>query len=149
MRLLLVALLCSLDLSAQSTAGRLSGNVTDPSGAAVPAVRVTAINSETGQKLAERTNAEGNFVIYPLPPGIYDISAQKDGFATLTMSGVKIDVSESVVRNFRLQVGAITQSVSVTAETESVQTDSPSVEATILPIPPLQILSCAINAAAP
>jgi hypothetical protein len=98
--LFLAALLCAPDLPAQSVAGRLSGNITDPSGAAVPAVRVTAVNADTGQKIAERA--------------------------------VTIDISESVVRNFRLQVGAITQSVSVSADIETLQTDSPAAEATIV-----------------
>jgi hypothetical protein len=131
-RILLFALACALSMRAQSTAGRFSGTVTDPSGAAVPAVRVTAINGETGQKIGEKTNSEGNFVLYPLAPGRYDITAQKDGFATLSIEGVTIDVAQSIARNLRLQVGAITQSVSVGAEVETVQTDSPSVEATIV-----------------
>jgi hypothetical protein len=130
-RIATLVFLCVLALHAQSTAGRLSGNVTDPSGAAVPAVRVTAVNSETGQKIVETTNAEGNFVLYPLAPGAYNITTQKDGFATLALDAVTIDVAQSLVRNLRLQVGAITQSVSVGAEAESVQTDSPSVAATI------------------
>src|SRR5689334_19702527 len=99
MRSVILLALSALALHAQSTAGRLSGNVTDPTAAAVPAVRVTATNTETGLKVVETTNAEGSFVLYPLPPGVYNVSAQKDGFATLTLDAVTIDVAQSLVRN--------------------------------------------------
>jgi len=117
---------------AQTTAGRFSGVITDPSGASVPDVKVTALSAETGLKVIETTNAEGRFVVYPLPPGVYTITAQKDGFSTFTIAGLKIDVSESVSRNIALQVGAVTQSVSVEAEAANVQTDSPAIAATIV-----------------
>src|SRR5579883_1852731 len=117
---------------AQSTAGRFSGTVNDASGAAVPAVKITALNAETGQKVIETSNGEGHFVLYPLPPGLYTITALKDGFSTFSIEGVKVDVSEAVVRNITLQVGNLSQSVSVAAEAASIQTDSPSVEATIV-----------------
>ncbi|HJZ97959.1 MAG TPA: carboxypeptidase regulatory-like domain-containing protein [Candidatus Solibacter sp.] len=128
----LFALVLCASIHAQSTAGRLSGNVTDPAGAAVPAVRITAVNAETGQKVTGVSNGEGAFVLYPLPPGRYDITALKEGFATLSLEGVTIDVAQTITRNLRLQVGAITQSVSVETEVESVQTDSPSLAATIV-----------------
>ena len=92
-------------LLAQSTAGRFSGTITDPSGAPIPDVSVIAVSAETGQKVAEKTTNQGQFVLYPLPPGIYNLTAQKTGFAMFTISGVKIDVSESVVRNISLDVG--------------------------------------------
>ena len=128
---IVATLFVGFGLQAQTTAGRFSGAVTDASGAAVPQALVTALNSETGLKLSERTNVEGRFVLYPLPPGVYDITARKEGFHTFVISGLKVDVSETVARNISLEVGAMTQSVSVTAEAASIQTDSPSVEATI------------------
>jgi hypothetical protein len=131
-RIVAAVFVCASVLHAQSTAGRISGNLTDPAGAAVPSVKVTAVNTETGQKITETSNSEGNYVLYPLPPGSYNITAQKDGFATLALDGVTIDVAQSTVRNLKLQVGAITQSVSVAAEVETVQTDSPAVEAIIV-----------------
>uniref|UniRef100_Q029P2 Uncharacterized protein n=1 Tax=Solibacter usitatus (strain Ellin6076) TaxID=234267 RepID=Q029P2_SOLUE len=127
----MAALLVCLGLHAQTTGGRFSGAVTDATGSAVPKALVTAVNSETGAKLAERTDAEGRFVLYPLPPGVYDITAQKEGFNTFVISGLKVVVSEAVARNISLQVGSMTQSISVTAEAASIQTESPSIEATI------------------
>lgn len=117
---------------AQTTAGRFSGTVNDASGASVPDVKVTALSSETGQKVVDSSNGEGRFVLYPLPPGRYTITAQKEGFSTFSISDVKVDVSESVVRNITLQVGSLSQSVSVAAEAAAIQTDSPAVAATIV-----------------
>jgi TonB-dependent Receptor Plug Domain. len=118
-------------LHAQSTAGRLSGSVTDPSGAAVPEVRVVAVNSETGQKITEKTTVQGQFVVYPLPPGLYDVTIKKEGFNTFTISGLKIDVSQSAIRNISLEVGTTTQSVSVSTEAAVIETESPSIQSTI------------------
>ena len=131
-RVVLLIMLSAAALFSQTTAGRFSGTVTDASGAAVPDVRITALNAETGQKLVEIANGEGRFVLYPLPPGVYTITAQKDGFSAFTIAGLKVDVSESVVRNISLQVGMMTQSVSVEAEAAAIRTDSPAIEATIV-----------------
>ena len=121
-----------LPLDAQSTAGRFSGTVTDPTGALTPGVEVAALNTETGQKLLVRSNAEGQFVLYPLPAGAYDVTFSKEGFTTFKIAGMKVDVSESVARNVTLNVGAISQSVSVSAESAAIETDSPSIAATIV-----------------
>jgi hypothetical protein len=118
-------------LNAQSTAGRVSGTVSDASSGAVPDVRVTATNNETSQMVNATTNVQGQFVLYPLPPGIYNIRFQKTGFNSLELAQLKISVSESVVRNVSLEVGAITQSVSVAAEAAPIETDSPSIQSTI------------------
>jgi hypothetical protein len=131
-RILALTLCAAAVLYGQSTAGRFSGAVTDPSGASVPGVRVTALNNETGQKVVETTGTEGRFVLYPLPPGLYTITAQKDGFSAFTISNLKIDVSESVSRNIALQVGGVSQSVSVEAEAAEIQTDSPAIASTVV-----------------
>ena len=129
---LLLATWLSCSVTAQTTAGRFSGTVTDSSGAAIPEASVTALNVETSQKLAEKTNAEGRFVVYPLPPGVYNISVTKPGFSSFEISDVKVDVSASLSRNITLEVGMINQSLSVTAEAAIMQTDSPAVAATIV-----------------
>ena len=119
-------------IEAQTTAGRFSGTVTDPSGAAVPKAGILARNTETGQKIGTSSNGEGAFVLYPIPPGTYTVTVQKEGFNSFEISALKIDVSESVTRNIALQVGGMTQTVSVTAEAAAVTTDSPSIAATIV-----------------
>ncbi len=128
----IVAVVSATAASAQTTAGRISGTITDPTGAPVPAARITALSDETAQKIVESTSGEGRFVLYPLPPGRYSITTEKAGFSPITISGVTVDVSQSVVRDIRLQVGDLTQSVSVTAESAAILTDSPAVAGTIV-----------------
>src|ERR1035441_3748371 len=99
-------------VTAQTTAGRLSGTVVDSSGAGVPDATVTVINTETSQELREKTSAEGRYVIYPLLPGVYNVTVGKQGFSNFTISGLKVDVSASLSRNISLEVGSISQSVS-------------------------------------
>ncbi|MBI4903130.1 MAG: TonB-dependent receptor [Acidobacteria bacterium] len=118
-------------LHSQTVGGRFSGTVKDPTNAAVPNASITAVNTDTGLRVAGSTNGEGNFVLYPLPSGTYDITAHKEGFSTFTIERLTISVSESVTRNITLQVGGVNQSVSVTAENAALTTDSPSIQATI------------------
>ena len=120
-----------VSLNAQSTSGRLSGSVTDPSGAATPGVQVVAINLETGLKLTESTSVRGQFVLYPLPPGNYKITLEKIGFNTFEIPSLKLDVSQSLIRNVSLALGTSSQSVSVVSETAALETESPSVQSTI------------------
>ena len=129
---LIAAILIGFHVHAQTTAGRFSGTVLDPSGAPVPQTTVAALNKETGQKVVETTNSSGYFVLYPLLPGVYDITAQKQGFSTFVISDVQINVSESVPRRITLEVGAVNQSISVNAEAADILTDSPSISATIV-----------------
>jgi Carboxypeptidase regulatory-like domain/TonB-dependent Receptor Plug Domain len=129
---LFVCLTCALAAFAQSTAGRFSGTVTDASIATVPGVKVSAVNVDTGQRLTETTNAQGQFVLYPLPPGVYNVTLQKAGFSNYAIDGVRIEVSSSVVRNVQLEVGSTGASVTVSAEATSMQADSSSVESTIV-----------------
>src|ERR1035441_7154564 len=72
---LIVALSClAPSAQAQAISGDLVGNVVDASGAAVPNVNVTAINTATNVKLAGTTNTNGDYRIGNLPPGSYDVS---------------------------------------------------------------------------
>src|SRR5262245_4914560 len=120
---LLVGVTCAFTAFAQSTAGRFSGTVTDASSATVPGVKVAAVNTETGQKVAETTNTQGQFVLYPLQPGLYNVSMQKTGFGNYAIEGLRIEVSSSVVRNVTLEVGSTGQSVTVSADATVMETD--------------------------
>jgi hypothetical protein len=128
--LLVLSAVCAQSY-AQSTAGRYSGALTDPSGAVIPGARVTAVNIDTGRRVQEVSSAQGQFVLYPLDPGAYNISIEKQGFKTYALNGVAIDVSASIVRNISLEVGATSESVSVSADADVIETDSPSVQSTI------------------
>src|ERR1039458_5672696 len=86
---LTVALSClAPSAQAQAISGDLVGDVVDASGAAVPNVTVTAINTATNVKFTGTTSTNGEYRIGNLPPGSYDVSAASKGFATAPLKGV-------------------------------------------------------------
>lgn len=125
-------LLLSFDLAAQTTGGRIMGTILDASGAVVPGAKVVARNTETGVERSTESNAEGNYVMYPLQPGVYDLTAQAKGFRTERLDGLRVDVAAVLTRNLRLQLGAMEQQVVVSADAAPMLTQTASVESTII-----------------
>ncbi len=129
----LIALpLLAASLAAQTTAGRLMGTVLDASGARVPGARIAAANVETGVERAVESNAEGNYVLYPLPPGVYNLTAQAPGFRSERLEGIRLDVAAVLTRNLKLELGAVEQQIVVSAEAAPMLTQGISVESTIV-----------------
>src|SRR6266852_3050710 len=94
-RFVTAALSCFLlaaPLAAQQASGKITGMVTDASGAVIPGDTVTAINTETGDTRKTETNASGVYVVSPLPVGNYKLDARKEGFKSLTRESIRIDV---------------------------------------------------------
>lgn len=122
-------LLCGLILAAasvaQTSSGVISGNVADPQGAAVPGAEVVLTQSLTSVKTAMRTDPAGNFVFPSVLPGQYSISIEAQGFKRFEKRGFALSASERLsVGVLTLEIGALNQSVTVTAEATAVQTAS-------------------------
>ena len=100
------------------------GTVTDPSGAAVPAVQITIINSATGQVIRNVSNAAGQYVVTPLPVGTYTVAAELSGFKKFEQKDVVVNVGDRVRVDILLQVGETRESVNVEANAIHVQADS-------------------------
>src|SRR5262249_8995790 len=92
---------------------RLSGTVTDATGALIPGVEVTAKNTETGVVSTTITNETGTYRFPSLQPGTYDASAALSGFSNQTFR-LTLGTSQQILQNFTLQVGTVAQSVEVT-----------------------------------
>src|SRR5579862_9015855 len=120
---LMVGLLPSLRAQSAGT-GALTGNVTDPSGAAVPGVSVTATNVDTNQARTLVTGTDGGYKFSLLPPGTYRVKLVASGFKTVEEAGVTINVGETPVFNRTLEVGAQTEQITVESQTETIQTAS-------------------------
>jgi hypothetical protein len=116
--LLLIALSVALcpAASAQSTAV-LRGSVLDPSGAAVVHAKVVVQNQATGEKWDTQSDSDGLFVVPALPPGSYAITVSAEGFQTAIVSNLVLEVSTTVTQTIQLQVGKMSQQVTITAET--------------------------------
>jgi len=106
---------------AQSTA-TLQGSVTDQSGAAISGAKITVRNQSTGFERVVQTDSDGNYQAAALPPGVYRVETQAQGFGPQAITDLTLEVSRIVVQNFQLKVGAVTQEVSVTTETQTVET---------------------------
>ncbi|MBI3695392.1 MAG: TonB-dependent receptor [Acidobacteria bacterium] len=120
--LLAVMFLLSGILSAQFTTASLGGTVRDSTGAFIPDARVTVRNTETGFVQNVATDATGSFLFSRLPVGNYELRVEKQGFTGYVQSGMQLTVDRMATQNVTLQVGAVTEQVTVQAEAELIQT---------------------------
>jgi len=123
--LLCVGLFVSVGLAQLPTATIL-GVVKDSSGAVVPGSTLTARNVETGQTRTAISAADGSYRFSALPVGSYEVRVEQSGFQAAVRSGLTLAVGQEAVINFTLEVGAVTQTIAVTAEAPLVNTTSGS-----------------------
>jgi hypothetical protein len=95
------------------------GRVSDSTGAVIVAASVAAENLGTAQVQKTVTNKEGSHLIPSLQPGAYKITVESSGFKTFMQSGITLQVNENVRADAVLQIGSITESVSVSARRPS------------------------------
>jgi Carboxypeptidase regulatory-like domain len=118
-------------LWAQSTnTGTIVGTITDPSGAVVPGVTVTLIESGTNSTRTTVTNEAGHYFVANLDPGEYGVSLSKQGFATIKAQA-EVKVGQSTTLNLALQVGATSTTVEVQAAGNELQTMNATVGNTL------------------
>src|SRR5664279_1665902 len=112
--LILLAACLATNLSAQTTgAGTISGTITDPSGAVIPAASVAVRNTATEAERSLTTNDAGIFVAQFLQPGAYTITVAKAGFSKTVRTGLTLHVGQSLTVNFSLAVQSSTEAVTV------------------------------------
>lgn len=112
--LALPSLLCVCSFSAEAqVAANLSGIVTDPTGAAVPAATVTADDIDTGTARTTLTDQAGHYELFELPVGHYQVRARKQGFAERVRSGIVLVVGQDATADLILQLGEVKQQTTV------------------------------------
>src|SRR5580658_1137516 len=121
--ILALALITCGSLLASVTAS-ISGTVTDASGAVVTGASVTATNVDTGIATTQATNAQGFYSFQSLPLGKYTISVQMAGFKSYAQTGLVLDVNSALVVDVKLQVGAASEKVEVSASALHVDTEA-------------------------
>ena len=99
---------------AQGDTARLQGTITDPSGAAVVAAKVTVTNIDTGRIVTVQTNELGYYSVPALPPGNYRVDISQQGFKSVSRT-LELQVAQVGVADFALAVGDVTQTVTVEA----------------------------------
>ncbi|HEY1909728.1 MAG TPA: TonB-dependent receptor [Vicinamibacterales bacterium] len=112
---------------AQQTAGNISGRVLDDQGAAIPGVTVTAKSTATGFTRSEVSDGEGVYRLSSLPVGPYDVTAELQGFTSVSRKAVAVNVGQTTSFDFALKVAALAEVVNVTGATPLIQTTASSV----------------------
>ncbi len=117
--------------TAQLPTATILGTVRDASGAVVPGASVTAKNVDTSQTRSGKTAADGSYRFNALPVGNYEVRVEHAGFEAAVRGGLTLTVSQEAVVNIALEVGAATQTVSVTGEAPLVDTTTGSLGGTV------------------
>jgi outer membrane receptor protein involved in Fe transport len=127
---LLLSLVVSLPLFAQSSTGSISGTVKDDSGAALPGVTVTATNAATGVSRSTVTNASGYYQLALLPPATYSVEATLEGFQSVRRAALVVNIGSAVTFDVLLRVG-VSETVTVTAAAPLIETERTEVTSVV------------------
>jgi hypothetical protein len=123
---------CSM-LHGQTGLATLTGAVTDQTGAVIAGVMVEATQVATGTRVAGATSETGNFTLSQLRPGDYDVVIEQSGFKAYRRTGLTLGAAQTLRLDVQLEVGAITDSVTVTAEASLLKTESGTMVHNITP----------------
>jgi hypothetical protein len=132
--LFLILVLCALTtvpVFAQTATATLSGVINDPRGGVVPDVEVTATRIETGTVFATKTNGAGIYFFTGLMPGHYHLMIHKPGFKEIAIKEFELHVQDKLEQNFSLEIGSVSETVTVTANDLNINTTDGSVSTVI------------------
>jgi hypothetical protein len=116
-------LLASLQSAAQYTEGSIVGTIEDPTGANVSTVTVRATNMGTEEVATTSTDSSGFYRIVHLRPGNYRVRAERTGFKASETNDVVVNVNTTSRVDFKLQIGAVSETVQVSGTIPLVQTE--------------------------
>ena len=109
-------------LLSQGYFGTVAGVVTDPTGAVLPGVKLTLSDVAKGYTFTSVSNKAGQFVMPSIPPSVYTLTAEMTGFDKAVRTGIKLDVASHVTVNFSLKIAGASQTVQVSAQNTTLQT---------------------------
>src|SRR5580698_3845954 len=124
--LVLVVAFASAASVAQDATGRIFGTVYDQQSAVVPDARVTVTNTATQDTRTAASGKDGSFQLLALPIGTYKVTAEHAGFRTVISQEQKLQINQALRIDFKMEVGAETQTVDVGAEAAPVETVNPT-----------------------
>jgi Carboxypeptidase regulatory-like domain/TonB dependent receptor len=121
----------TVSLHAQNTNGSIQGTVTDPSGAAVGGASVTGRNLDTGLTIATVTTDAGLYSLANLPPGRYSVTIEGPGLKKYSREGVTVQTDATVGLDVQMQLGAVSENVTVIADASQLETATSDIGATV------------------
>ena len=116
---------------AQVLYGSVVGTVTDSTGAVIPGASVTLTNQGTSQSLSASTDGSGSYTFSNVLAGTYDLNVQAEGFGTVTEEGIVVTVNRVRRNDVSLELGSVTETVTVAASALALQTEKTDVNAEI------------------
>jgi hypothetical protein len=128
---ILVASLIPASLAAQAVTGTILGTVTDDTGAVLPGVTVTVTHTDTGLVRTAVTDTAGEFTVPSIPTGAYSVSAELQGFKTVMVPNLRLGVDQRLRVNVKLEVGAVSETITVVGSSPLVQTSSSELGTTV------------------
>src|SRR4051812_4761415 len=111
-----VLLMCPSMLLAQSFTGTITGTLKDTSGATIPHASVTITNQQTAKQDNVTTDLDGRYTSLPLPPADYRVEAGLQGFRRAARTDIQVQINATVVIDFSLEVGELTDQIEVRAD---------------------------------
>ncbi len=115
-------ILLALPAYAQTTNGSIQGTITDPSGAVVAGAAVTVRNMDTGVTSSAKATDAGFYAVPNLPPGRYAVTVESPGLKKYTQQGVTVNTAATVPLDIQMQLGGVTENITVTADASQLQT---------------------------
>src|SRR5258708_4486267 len=128
--LFLLALVAST-VTAQSDRGTITGAVTDEGRAAIAGAAITATHLETNTRFQPISNEDGEFTLPSLPVGMSRVSLEKPGFKTAIHDKVQMEAGATARLDTKLELGAVQQSIQVSAESSQLQADNAKIQNTM------------------
>jgi Carboxypeptidase regulatory-like domain len=120
-----------LSLFAQAVTGTILGTVTDTTGGVMPGVTVTLKHEGTGLTRTVVTDSAGEFTVPGIPTGKYTLAAELSGFKTMSLSNIDVGVDQRVRINVKLEIGAVSENVTITGSSPLVQIASSELGTTV------------------
>jgi len=131
-RLALITFLCFTAFAfGQESRSTLTGHVSDPSGAGIPDTTIQITNTQTGVVTNAKSNSAGDYTVPFLQPGTYRVDASRAGFNKYTHSGLVLQAEQTVTENIKMNVGAVSETVTVEGATPLVETANASTGQTL------------------
>src|SRR5437879_4629576 len=126
-------LLLTVSVLFGQTNATIRGLITDQSGAVLPGAAINVRNQGTGVERTTLSDETGNYQVAALPVGVYQIEVRLQGMKPQIVSGLALEVGQTVIRDFKLDVGGITEQVTVAADAPVIETTTSTVGQVINP----------------
>lgn len=123
-RYILSLVLACAFLCGQSDRGTVTGRVLDPGGSVIPGAPVVLTDLDKGTQLKAQSTETGSYTIPSVPAGTYSLSVERPGFRSYVQKGIRVEVAQTIRVDVLLQIGATTESITVTADASLLRTDS-------------------------